>query len=262
MSQWLELSNEQKLFEIPITEELRGGFSVNLLFVKHNRSFENQFNVEVPFTNKQIDFEFETYRDKLTPGQKEVWKIKLKGHKGEKIAAELLASMYDASLDALLDHSWQFSLYSQLYGNLTWEAYQSFAVGRSSLYTPPYPYEESIFRNYDQLNWFGFDYFGGNFYRRGFMEKGMAMDGIQALPGQEMAMDKTESIAGRKNCLTEFRQEVSRKNLLKKKPKNSQVCRFEGIFVRPHSFIHHLKQMNWVKLKSALQCLNRSPNGN
>ncbi len=56
-------------------------------------------------------------RSKLTPGQKEVWKIKLKGHKGEKIAAELLASMYDASLDALLDHSWQFSLYSQFTGN-------------------------------------------------------------------------------------------------------------------------------------------------
>ena len=178
LSQWLELSNEQKLIEIPITEELRGGFSVNLLFVKHNRSFENQFNVEVPFTNKQIDFEFETFRDKLTPGQKEQWKIKLKGHNGEKIAAELLASMYDASLDALLDHSWQFSLYSQLYGQLSWEAYQSFAVGRSNLYTPPYPYEQNVFREYDQLNWFGFSYFGGNpFYRTGFMEKGMDSNG-------------------------------------------------------------------------------------
>jgi uncharacterized protein YfaS (alpha-2-macroglobulin family) len=194
LSQWLEMSNEQKLIEIPITEELRGGFSVNLMFVKHNRSFNNSFNIKVPFSNKEIDFEFETFRSKLIPGQKEVWKIKLKGHKGEKVAAELMASMYDASLDALLDHSWQFSLYSQLHGQLSWEGYQSFAVGRSNLYTPPYPYEESVFRNYDQLNWFGFDYFGGNFYRRGFMEKGMVMDGRQALPGQEMAMDKTESL--------------------------------------------------------------------
>ncbi len=139
LSQWLLLSNEQKSIEIPITEELRGGFSVNILFVKHNRSFENRFNVEVPFTNKQIDFEFETFRDKLTPGQKELWKIKLKGHNGEKIAAELLASMYDASLDALLDHSWQFSLYSQIFGNLFWESNQAFAVSRSNLYSPPSP---------------------------------------------------------------------------------------------------------------------------
>ena len=194
MSQWLELSNEQKLIEIPITEELRGGFSVSLLFVKHNRSFENQFNVEVPFTNKQIDFEFVTFRDKLTPGQKEQWKIKLKGHNGEKIAAELLASMYDKSLDALLDHSWQFSLYSQLYGQLSWEAYQSFAVGRSNLYTPPYPYEQNVFREYDQLNWFGFSYFGGRpFFREGFIG-GVDSKGAQMLPGQGMAMDKTESL--------------------------------------------------------------------
>jgi uncharacterized protein YfaS (alpha-2-macroglobulin family) len=195
LSQWLDLSNEQKLIEIPITEGLRGGFSVNLLFVKRNRSFENQFIVDVPFTNKQIDFEFETFRDKLTPGQKELWKIKLKGHKGEKIAAELLASMYDASLDALLDHTWQFSLYSQLYGHLSWDAFQSFAVNRSNFYSPVYPTDQPVFREYDQLNWFGFNYFGGNFYRKVFTGKSMAMDGRPALPGQvEMAMDQSEGM--------------------------------------------------------------------
>lgn len=193
LSQWLELTNEQKLVEIPITEESRGGFSVNLLFVKHNRSFENLVNVEVPFTNKQIDFEFETFRDKLIPGQKELCKIKLKGHNGEKIAAELLASMYDFSLDALLAHSWQFSLYSQLYGHLSWDAFQSFVAGRSSLYMPPVDYNQPVFREYDRLNWFGFDYFGGLYYRKGFMEKGAAMDGRQALPGQEFALDKTDA---------------------------------------------------------------------
>ena len=193
LSKWLVLSNEQKLIEIPLTEALRGGFSVNILFVKHNRSFKNQFNVEVPFTNRQIDFEFETFRDKLTPGQKELWKIKLKGHNGEKIAAELLTSMYDASLDALMDHSWQFNLYAQIFGNLSWESNQAFAVSRSNLYTPPFPYENPVFRSYDQLNWFGFDYFGGSYFKKGFRETGFAMDGIQALPGQAIAMDKAES---------------------------------------------------------------------
>jgi len=195
LSQWLELSNEQKLIEIPIIEEHRGGFIVNLVFVKHNRSFENQVHVEVPYTHKQIDFEFETFRDKLVPGQKEQWKIKLKGHKGEKIAAELLTSMYDASLDVLQGHSWQFSLYSQLFGNFSWEAFQSFGISRSSLYIPPFPYDSPVFREYDRLNWFGFDYFGGLYYRKGFMEKGAAMDGRQALPGQvEMAKVESESL--------------------------------------------------------------------
>jgi len=192
LSEWLELNNEQRQIEIPVTEELRGGFSVNLLFVKHNRSFENRFHAEVPFTNKEIDFEFETFRSKLTPGQKEEWKIRLKGHKGEKLAAELLASMYDASLDALLDHSWQFSLYSQLFGHLSWEAFQSFATSRSNLYFPPVSSEPNIFRDYDRLNWFGFEYFSG-YYRKGFLEKGAAMDGREAIPGQVEMMDKTET---------------------------------------------------------------------
>lgn len=225
-SQWINLSNEQKLIEIPITEDFRGGFSVSLIFVKHNRCFNNSFLVEVPFSNKEIDFEFETFRNKLIPGQKEDWKIKLKGAKGEKIAAELLASMYDASLDALLDHSWYFSLYNQLYGQFSWEAFQSFAIGRSNLYIPPLPYEETVFRNYDQLNWFGFDYFGGNFYKRGFMEKGMAMDGIQALPGQEMAMDETVS-KEEDIIVSEFSTGDVTKNLPEK-----ETEKFSGVQVR------------------------------
>jgi hypothetical protein len=196
LNQWLDLTNEQKLVEIPITEELRGGFSVNLLFVKHNRSFENQFNVEVPFTNKQIDFEFEIFRDKLIPGQKEQWKIKLKGHKGEIIAAEMLASMYDESLDALLNHSWQFDLYSQIFGNLSWEAFQSFSISQSKIYTPPYTYDQPVFRAYDQLNWFGFNYFSTSPYFRTGFTGGMESKNGQMLPGQgmEMAMDKSESL--------------------------------------------------------------------
>jgi len=63
--QWLKLSNEQKLIEYPITEDFRGGFSINLVFVKHNRSYNHSFNIQVPYTNKELDFEFATFRDKL-----------------------------------------------------------------------------------------------------------------------------------------------------------------------------------------------------
>ncbi len=197
--QWLVLNNEQKLIEIPIIEELRGGFSVNLFFVRHNRYFENNFNVDVPYTNKQLEFEFETFRSKLTPGQKEEWKLKIKDHKGEKVAAELLASMYDASLDALLDHSWQFALFNQLYGHLTWEGSLSFATGRSSNYSPPFDITQSVFREYDRLNWFGFNYYGGGFYYREALKGAMDSRNGMMLPGQvEMAMDKSEALPDEK----------------------------------------------------------------
>ncbi len=50
-----------------------------------------------------------TFRDKLQPGTDETWSFKIKGPKGDKVTAELLASMYDASLDQFKPHSWSFN---------------------------------------------------------------------------------------------------------------------------------------------------------
>ena len=191
-SQWLKLNDEQRKIEIPVTEEYRGGLSVNVIFVKHNRSFRNSFNIDVPFTNKKLEFEFATFRNKLTPGQKEEWKIIIKGAKGDSVAAELLASMYDASLDALKSHKWLFDLYRSSYGSLTWQGQLAFSA--KNLYTfQPQDNERltPVFREYDRLNWFGFNYYGGGpYYRKGLVEGGEMMD-RQAMPGQ-MNMEKAD----------------------------------------------------------------------
>jgi len=102
--------------------------SVTVVFVKHNRSFEHTVNVDVPFTNKELVFEFETFRNKLVPGQNEEWRIKIKGKLKDSVAAELLASMYDESLDAFKSHNWAFSLYGKSYGSISWQATGAFPV--------------------------------------------------------------------------------------------------------------------------------------
>ncbi|MEZ5198577.1 MAG: alpha-2-macroglobulin family protein [Bacteroidales bacterium] len=196
--QWITLSNEQKELEIQIKEEFRGGFDVNLIFTKHNRSFNNSFRIEVPFTNKELDFEFATFRDKLLPGQNETWKIKIKGKKGDKVAAELLASMYDASLDALAEHDWYFSLYQSVYSNLSWSAGNTFQAFKTQLYSPNFGFISPVFRQYDQLNWFGFYYYGGSPYGGKKYMDGIGME-RQVAPGLNEALemadsDKTESI--------------------------------------------------------------------
>ena len=53
-----------------------------------------------------MNISFDTYRDKTLPGSEEKWKVKISGNKGQKVAAEMLASMYDASLDQFKPHSW------------------------------------------------------------------------------------------------------------------------------------------------------------
>ncbi|MCB2219612.1 MAG: hypothetical protein KQI35_04390 [Bacteroidetes bacterium] len=195
LSEWLQLSNEQRKINFTVTEELRGGFSVNLYFVKHNRSYQNSFRVDVPYTNKELDFEWMTFRDNISPGEEETWQLKIKGIHGDQVAAELLASMYDASLDAFLDHSWNFQLYPQLSGNIYWNMKASFSSQGGSFNRPYHPnLTRYFFRTYDRLNWFGFDYYGGfPKYKRG-----IAFDGLiakqEALPGTTDGIEETMAI--------------------------------------------------------------------
>ena len=186
--QWLKLHDEQKVIEIPILEKYRGGFAVNLIFVKYNRSFNNSFRVDVPFTNKELVFEFETFRNKLIPGQKEEWKIKIKGKKGDSLTAELLASMYDASLDVFTPHNWNFNLYRKQYGSLFWQTSGAFSTGHLKIFSAPVKgWVIPVFKEYDRLNWFGFNYYGAPFYREGFAKNGEMVEAT-AIPGQAHKM--------------------------------------------------------------------------
>ena len=103
---FFNLSNQQKAFTHSVTENDRGGFGSVFSFVKHNRFYNTTRFVNVPYSNKELKVTFETFRNKTLPGSAEEWKVKISGSKGEKAAAELLTSMYDASLDQFKPHAW------------------------------------------------------------------------------------------------------------------------------------------------------------
>ncbi|MGE5557636.1 MAG: alpha-2-macroglobulin family protein [Bacillota bacterium] len=90
--------------EINVTEDLRGGFSLRMYFMEDYQLYEAQAWVSVPFDNKMLDVSFSTFRDLLRPGQKETWVLKVKGPQKEKASAEILAYMYDRSLDYFTSH--------------------------------------------------------------------------------------------------------------------------------------------------------------
>jgi uncharacterized protein YfaS (alpha-2-macroglobulin family) len=162
----LNLGNEQKLIRIPIKEECRGNFAINLFFVKNNRTFQMGKVINVPYTNKKLDISFATFRDKLLPGQEEEWQITLRDSKGEKAVAEMLAGMYDASLDAFVPHQWSFDIFNYYNGIRSWNASQCFGITSGNQFYYPQNTNYPASREYDQLNWFGlyFDY-GGNYGR-------------------------------------------------------------------------------------------------
>lgn len=92
---------------IAAEEADRGGYHISRVFVQHNRVYSHSWEVEVPWTNKQLKISLETFRNKLLPGQQETWTLNIKGKGKEKAAAELLASMYDASLDDIQPFNWE-----------------------------------------------------------------------------------------------------------------------------------------------------------
>lgn len=96
---------------IKITEADRGGIYLHHLVVYNNRFIQKQQSVSVPWSNKELDVALKTWRNKMEPGDEEAWTLTVKGSKGDAVTAEMLLSMYDASLDAFLPHQWQMSLY-------------------------------------------------------------------------------------------------------------------------------------------------------
>ncbi len=106
---------------IDVSETDRGGIQMNYAFVQHNRFYNGAERFNVPWSNKDLNISYETFRDKLEPGSQEKWKIKITGDKAEKVAAETLISMYDASLDQFKPHSWNaLNLWPSLNSNFNW----------------------------------------------------------------------------------------------------------------------------------------------
>lgn len=176
--EWLELNNQQHLIEFPITEAYRGNVTFHYRFVNSNRVYEGAQIIEVPYTNKKLDLAFETMRSELEPGGLEKWIVTISDREGEKVAAEMLASMYDASLDAFLLHSWNLDLY-RLYNNINaWNTGNEFTVENARIYQPDQGMAPRyLYKQYYRLNWFGLSNWGSYMMR----DKAGGAKGVQTL---------------------------------------------------------------------------------
>lgn len=104
-----QLDWKKSPLNIPVTEADRGSHSTNWLYVYNNRVYQAAQSINIPWTNKDLSITWATHRDKLLPGAAEEWTLTIKGHQKEKVAAELVAGLYDASLEALNPHTWNWS---------------------------------------------------------------------------------------------------------------------------------------------------------
>jgi uncharacterized protein YfaS (alpha-2-macroglobulin family) len=89
-----------------VPEELRGGFTLELLFVRDNQVYAYRQFITVPWVDKKLKLSFETFRNKLRPNEQETWTVKIEGHDAQRAVAELVATLYDASLDTFVNHAY------------------------------------------------------------------------------------------------------------------------------------------------------------
>lgn len=158
--EWLTLNDEQRKLKIPIAKEDLDGFRCHFTLVANNRVYLKIVYISVPDNSKQLDIAFETFRDKLSPGQEEEWRLKIKGENGDKLLAEILAGMYDASLDAFVNHFWSFYPLRRDYSSIVWSMGSTFNSITSDYYFKHAKYLYKISNVYEQLNWFGFNFYG------------------------------------------------------------------------------------------------------
>ena len=103
---WTKPNVAQNVIKQQVDEAMRGGFNIRTTMVRENRSYVHNQYVNVPWTNKELHVKWEHMISKLEPGAKEKWTAIITGVDAEKQVAEMVATMYDASLDAYLPHSW------------------------------------------------------------------------------------------------------------------------------------------------------------
>ncbi len=111
-------------------EEYGGGITIALAWVKDGKMYRHQVSVTRPVPDTQLRLSWKTFRDKLTPGQKEQWTLHVETPQGKPAAAQLLATMYDKSLDALASHRWDFDIrYTTSVPMASWNGGNRLAVG-------------------------------------------------------------------------------------------------------------------------------------
>lgn len=114
---------------LPFTykEEYASGIVLNYSFVKQGKCYTRMMSIARPLPEKKLNIAWKTFRNRLTPGQKEEWTLKITTPDGKPAKAQLMSVLYDKSLDQIAPHFWNFSLgFYQSLPNCYWKHNLSF----------------------------------------------------------------------------------------------------------------------------------------
>lgn len=151
---WIDVKGWE-MVNFEVKEAHRGSVTYLYSWAACNRTQNTISTIEVPWSNKDLTIEYGTFRDKLLPGQQEEWILKIKGPRGEKVAAEMVAAMYDASLDVFAANNWNLNVWPTSWSRVRYAGGAYRQVGFSRLTPSIQPeFGKAEGRSYSSLNWF------------------------------------------------------------------------------------------------------------
>lgn len=169
----LHLTNDSEIITIPVNKADMGGFAVHYQTAFFNSFKKGTITVHIPYPKNELQITTQTFRDKIQPGSEQQWSFSISGDKKDKVSAEILASMYDASLDQFKTHFWNFTPVTfpiyQSYNKSS--ANRSFDISQLHVKNLPYSYFRPGIRQYDQLNWFGFSFNNNRWIKRQYLRE-------------------------------------------------------------------------------------------
>jgi hypothetical protein len=200
---WTEPGATQQPLKLAVTEAMRGGFQLHVTMVRENRAYLESRRIDVPWTNKDLKVKWEHFVSKLEPGQKETWTAVITGPDAKKAVAEMVATLYDESLDAYLPHSWpgSFGVFRQDFSQLNFSfenmaRYFNQLQGGWPMDQKPVEIRYRALPSSITVDLWGYGYFygraaGGMGGRGGMLAEGMALPApAAAAPAAPMMMSR------------------------------------------------------------------------
>ena len=133
---------------LPFTyrEEYASGVVINYCFVKNGECYTRNISIARPMPEKKLNITWKTFRDRLTPGQKEKWTLHITTPDGKPAKAQLMSVLYDKSLDQLAEHTWKMSLgFSQWLPDCYWKSnLKYYKLGLAGTYPTKYYDEKEL----------------------------------------------------------------------------------------------------------------------
>lgn len=126
--------------------EYASGVVINYSFVKNGECYTRKISIARPLPEKKLNITWKTFRDRLTPGQKEKWTLQITTPDGKPAKAQLMSVLYDKSLDQLADHTWKMSLgFSQWLPDCYWKSnLKYYKLGLAGTYPTKYYDEKEL----------------------------------------------------------------------------------------------------------------------